>query len=49
MSLSNKITIVTGSNKEIGFTIVKEFAENNDATVIFFPEIWKKIRLQQIK
>ena len=34
MSLSNKITIVTGSSKGIGFAIAKEFAENNDATVI---------------
>ncbi len=34
MSLSNKITIVTGSSKGIGFAIAKEFAENNDAIVI---------------
>jgi 3-oxoacyl-[acyl-carrier protein] reductase len=29
-----KIAVVTGSSKGIGFAMVKEFAENNDATVI---------------
>lgn len=34
MSLKDKIAIVTGSSKGIGFAIAKEFAENNGAAVI---------------
>ncbi len=33
-SLVNKVAVVTGSTKGIGFSISKEFAENNGATVI---------------
>ena len=34
LSLLNKVTIITGSSKGIGFAIAKEFAENNGAIVI---------------
>jgi 3-oxoacyl-[acyl-carrier protein] reductase len=34
VSLKEKIAVVTGSAKGIGFAISKEFAENNDMTVI---------------
>ena len=32
--LADKVAVVTGSTKGIGFSISKEFAENNGATVI---------------
>ena len=34
MSLSDKVAIISGSSKGIGFAIAKEFAENNGAIVI---------------
>jgi 3-oxoacyl-[acyl-carrier protein] reductase len=34
LSLNNKLAIVTGSTKGIGFAISKEFAENKGATVV---------------
>jgi NAD(P)-dependent dehydrogenase (short-subunit alcohol dehydrogenase family) len=34
MSLKGKTAVVTGSAKGIGFAISKEYAENNDITVI---------------
>ena len=34
MTLTDKVAIISGSSKGIGFAIAKEFAENNDATVI---------------
>jgi 3-oxoacyl-[acyl-carrier protein] reductase len=34
LSLLNKVAIITGSSKGIGFAIAKEFAENNGAIVI---------------
>jgi 3-oxoacyl-[acyl-carrier protein] reductase len=34
VSLKEKIAVVTGSSKGIGFAISKEFAENNGITVI---------------
>ncbi len=34
MSLSEKITIITGSSRGTGFAIAREFAENNGSTVI---------------
>ena len=34
LSLKGKVAVVIGPTSEIGFAISKEFAENNDATVI---------------
>ena len=34
MSLKGKTAVVTGSAKGIGFAISKEYAENNDITII---------------
>lgn len=34
VSLKEKIAVMTGSAKGIGFAISKQFAENNDMTVI---------------
>jgi NAD(P)-dependent dehydrogenase (short-subunit alcohol dehydrogenase family) len=34
MTLTDKVAIISGSSKEIGLAIAKEFAENNGAIVI---------------
>jgi NAD(P)-dependent dehydrogenase (short-subunit alcohol dehydrogenase family) len=44
MSLKGKIAVVTGSAKGIGFAILKEYAENNDITVIVCSRVFKKQR-----
>jgi NAD(P)-dependent dehydrogenase (short-subunit alcohol dehydrogenase family) len=45
MSLKGKIAVVTGSAKGIGFAISKEYAENNDITVIVCSRVFKKQRV----
>jgi NAD(P)-dependent dehydrogenase (short-subunit alcohol dehydrogenase family) len=42
VSLKEKIAVVTGSSKGIGFAISKEFAENNGTTVLSVQGVFKK-------
>ena len=43
--LKDKIGVVTGSTRGIGFAIAREFAENNGATII----VCSRIKEQAIK
>ena len=45
MLLKDKIGVVTGSTRGIGFAIAREFAENNGATII----VCSRIKEQAIK
>ena len=45
MLLKDKIGVVTGSTRGIGFAIAREFAENNGATII----VCSRVKEQAIK
>ena len=50
MLLKDKIGVVTGSTRGIGFAIAREFAENNGATIIVCSRIKEQaIKARQIK